>query len=141
MASATWNLALMAPNAIDSLHLVLASCASFHGIGECLNVAGGHAFMYSFIHPLAHVASLLGAALQLQMGLTYDGMPRLMVLRYGHWTVATPMIVYLISRLSDFTLLRTMGVMFAQAVVIITGFLALVLPLQYECRLRSLELT
>ncbi|KAK9843250.1 hypothetical protein WJX74_009238 [Apatococcus lobatus] len=56
----------------------------------------------------------------------------LLVLRYGHWTVATPMIVYLISRLSDFTWLRTMGVMFIQALVIITGFLALVLPLQYE---------
>ncbi len=59
---------------------------------------------------------------------------RLLVLRYGHWTVATPMIVYLISRLSDFSLRRTIGVALAQAGVIITGFLALVLPLEYECR-------
>ena len=66
-------------------------------------------------------------------------MCRLLVLRYGHWAVATPMIVYLISRLSNFTIGRTVRVVLAQTGVIVTGFLALVLPLQFECEQGSIS--
>lgn len=59
---------------------------------------------------------------------------RLLVLRYSHWTVATPMIVFLISRLSDYSMRRILLVCSAQSVVILTGFLALVVPTKYECK-------
>lgn len=58
---------------------------------------------------------------------------RLQVLRFAHWAATTALIVYLVSRLTDFTARRTATVCFAQAGVILFGFLGFWSPPAFQC--------
>ena len=58
---------------------------------------------------------------------------RLQVLRYAHWAATTALIVYLVSRLTDFTARRTTTVCVAQAGVILFGFLGFLSKPSHQC--------
>ncbi len=58
---------------------------------------------------------------------------RLQVLRLAHWASTTALIVYLISRLTEFTTRRTVTACLAQAGVITFGFLGFMTPPAYSC--------
>ncbi|KAK9836885.1 hypothetical protein WJX74_010424 [Apatococcus lobatus] len=53
-------------------------------------------------------------------------------MRFAHWAATTALIVYLVSRLTDFTARRTTTVCLAQAGVILFGFLGFLSPPAYQ---------
>ena len=58
---------------------------------------------------------------------------RLQILRLAHWAATTALIVYLISRLSEFSARRASVVCLAQTGVITFGFIAFLLPTHFAC--------
>ena len=58
---------------------------------------------------------------------------RLVLTRYIQWMVTTPTLVYIVSKISDFTTARVATAVLTQISVILSGLIASVVPSPWKC--------
>ena len=58
--------------------------------------------------------------------------------RYIQWSVTTPTLIYVVSKISDFTRGQVSLVVLAQASVIWSGLISSILPSPWKCKLQCI---
>ncbi len=53
--------------------------------------------------------------------------------RYAQWVVTTPLMVFILSKISDFTPQRTLRAMAADVLMVVTGFCVHFVPSPFHC--------
>lgn len=93
-----------------------------HHIGLCRQpVSGKHSFAQSrFTQSFAY-------------SLPMASFCRLVISRYTQWMVTTPTLIYVVSKISDFTRTQVATVVLCQFSVILTGLLSSVAPSPWKC--------